>query len=34
MIGGGNGGAIAGRYGLKRGKGAMPVGGVVIKGVV
>ena len=33
-MGGDNGGAVIGRYGLKRGRGAVPVGSVVIKGVV
>ena len=33
VTGGGNGGAITGKYKLKRGRGTVPIGGVMIKGV-
>ena len=33
MTGGGNGGAVTGRYGLKGGKGAVPIGSIMVKGV-
>ena len=32
-MGGDNGGAVAGKYGLKGGRGAVPAGGVMVKGV-